>query len=507
MVSFTPFDSFFNILILVTLISLIAWRLRVPPTIAFIIGGVASTIYITFELPNLSPEIFMTILLPPILFQEALHLEIDGLKEEADTVFSLAILGTIIMNLTISLAVWWLLGFSPIEALIFGILISPTDPVSVIRVFHNLGVNRSFRIIVSGESLFNDGIAIVIYSSLVTIVTLGSITYSELGILFLTTVVGGIFVGIISGYLIHIIFSWTADRYAEVLVSFIAAFGVFRIAEGLHTSGVLAVVVSGLIINYRIRTYGGFSKDSFEMLEALWEFIGYLASSIAFIFIGTNVDQTLFFSNLVESMLLLLLILLMRFLMVEGVCFFLYRVRGKNFQNNWRNGFVWSGLRGAISIVLVLGVAGLLENGRLMTVLTFGIVILSNILQGLSIGGIIRSQKLIVSDLRRNEDESSIRFSELYDPEGYKFNVTFFEKLLFSLPEFFINETVFGRWLSGRLVFLLGVLNKYLIDRMTSTTKGITIFFIRGIVNSASNLLNIINRYLLRKEIVDKIQD
>jgi hypothetical protein len=154
-----------------------------------------------------------------------------------------------------------------------------------------------------------------------------------------------------------------------------------------------------------------------------------------------------------------------------------------------------------------LGVAGLVENGGLMTVLTFGIVILSNILQGLSIGVIIRSQRLVVDDIRSNEVESSFRFSELYDPEGYKFNVTLFEKLLFSLPEFFIFETVFGRWLSAKLVYLLGVLNKYLIDRMASTTKGITIFFIRGIVNSASNLLNIINRYLLRKEIVDELKD
>jgi NhaP-type Na+/H+ or K+/H+ antiporter len=89
----TPFDSFFNILILVTIISLVAWRLKFPPTIAFIIGGVASTLSTGQELPILSPEIFVTILLPPILFQEALHLDVDGFIEEADSIFTFAVCG------------------------------------------------------------------------------------------------------------------------------------------------------------------------------------------------------------------------------------------------------------------------------------------------------------------------------------------------------------------------------------------------------------------------------
>ena len=140
-----------------------------------------------------------------------------------------------------------------------------------------------------------------------------------------------------------------------------------------------------------------------------------------------------------------------------------------------------------------------------MIALTFGIVILSNVFQGLSIGGVIRSQKLVLDDANIEEEAgSSIRFSELYDPEGYRFNVSFLEKILFSLPEFFINETFFGRWLSMKLVFLLGVLNKYLIDRMALTTRGISIFFVRSIVTSVSKLLNIINRYILRKALSEE---
>jgi len=507
LVPFSPFDSFFNILILVTIISLVAWKLRFPPTIAFIIGGIASTLSTRLELPILSPEIFVTILLPPILFQEALHLEIDGFIEEVDSIFTFAILGTILMQATIAFTVWWLLKFSPLEALLFGILIAPTDPVSVIRVFHSLGVKRKFRIIVSGESLFNDGIAIVIYSTLVTVATLGAITLSDIGLLFVTTIAGGIIIDLASGYITHTIFSWTDDKFTEVLVSFIAAFGVYRFAEELHASGVIALVVSGLIINYRTRAYGGFSKDSYEMLDALWEFIAYLTSSIAFIFIGTNLDQGVFFSNILESFLLLALLIFLRVFMVEIVCFLLEKVRRKSFPDGWRGGFVWSGLRGAVSIVLVLGVSGLVGHSDLMVALTFGIVILSNVVQGLSMGTVIRSKNLVEDMVSEDVMMQGVQISAHYDPEGYPFDRPFVEKLFFNAPEFFINETRFGLWISRKIISFLGVLNRYLITKMSLTTKGIIHYLVKNIVNLLSNILNIINRYLLRKYLREDQKD
>ena len=385
MTTFGQFDAFFNILILVTLISLVTWRLRFPPTIAYIIAGVLSSFYIRLELPDISPEIFVSLLLPPILFQEALHLDVDGLIEEADSILSFAILGTLIMQAIVAILAWSLLGFDALEALIFGILIAPTDPVAVIRVFKSLGVVNRFQVIVSGESLFNDGVAIVVYSILVSLITTGAITFREMGLITLVTIVGGIGIGLLGGYLVHTIFCWTEDKFAETLLSFIAAFGIFRLAEEVRASGVLAIVVAGVVINYRSRVFGGFSDDSFEMLEALWEFIGFLASSGAFIFIGMNLDQTVFVENATQSLVLLLLIITFRFIMVEGISTLLERTRGKEFPRNWRDGLVWSGLRGAISIVLVLGVARILPHGEVMIALTFGIVVLSNVLQPLGL--------------------------------------------------------------------------------------------------------------------------
>ena len=499
---FSQFDAFFNILILVTVISLVTWRLKFPPTIAFIIAGVLSSFYIRLELPSISPDIFVSILLPPILFQEALHLEVDGLIDDADSVLSFAILGTLIMQAIIALFAWALLGFDVLEAMIFGILIAPTDPVAVIRVFQSLGVVKRFQIIVSGESLFNDGIAIVVYSILISVVTIGSITPYEIGKIAFITIFGGIIIGLLSGYLAHSIFCWTDDKFAEVLLSFIVAFGVFRLAEGLHASGVLATVIAGVVINYRSRVFGGFSDDSFEMLEAMWEFIGFLASSVAFIFIGMNLDQTVFMDNATQSLVLLLLTITFRFIMVEGISTLLERTRGKEFPRNWRDGLVWSGLRGAISIVLVLGVARILPHGEVMIALTFGVVILSNILQGITMSWVIRSNNLQL-DSSTFEDAGShrIRLSENYSPEGYRYESSFLERVFFSAPEYFIYETRFGKWMADKIIFIMGAMNRYLLNRMTFTPKGFATRIIKVATRFLSNFLDVLNRYISKKEL------
>jgi CPA1 family monovalent cation:H+ antiporter len=498
------FDAIYNILILVTIVTLVSWRLQFSPTIAFIIAGTLASLSTRVVLPELSSEIFISLLLPPILFQETLHLDISGLINETDSILGFAIIGTLLMQLSIAAFTYFLLGFNLIESLLFGILIAPTDPVAVIRTFHDIEVDKRFQTIISGESLFNDGIAIVLYSILISIISKGSITISNvLSIIFLT-IIGGIIIGLISGYLVHSIYCWTNDRFAEVLVSFITAFGIFRIAEELGASGVLAIVVSGLLINYRSNKFGGLGEESYNMLETLWEFIGFLASSIAFIFIGMNLEQKVFLSYIPLSFVLLFIILSLRFVMVETISYFLSTFRGKYFSRNWKDAFLWSGLRGAISIVLVLGVTGLVPHSSLMTVVSFGIVILSNVIQGFTMGSVIKGKGLVTDTeqmypLFPPSDPKAL--SEEYNPEGYVPSRGFLEKILFSAPEFFIQGTWFGSWLSRKLVSLLSIINRHTIDRLPVKTVGRIQKIVSLFVDYISRLLGWINHYLLRKEV------
>jgi Na+:H+ antiporter len=379
------FDAIYNILILVVIITLIARQINFPSTIAFIFAGLLAAAVPRLPLPELSPEIFLSILLPPILFTETLTLDIDGLIDDSDTILSYAVTGTVLMVVATGVYTHYVFQMSWLEAFMLGIIIAPTDPVSVIATFKRLGVIRRFQLIVAGESLFNDGVAIVVYSILVTIIEAGSITGLDVLTTTIIKVFGGIILGYVAGYIVHLIFCWTDDLYVKTLLTFIIAFGVFRLAEQFQSSGVIAVVLAGLILNFRCRNFGGVSEKGEEVLEIMWEFVGFIASSFAFIFIGVSLDLELLSHFMLQILALSIVSVIFRYGMIEIVARFLERYRSKRIPQNWRIGMTWSGLRGAVSIVLVLGITGInLPNEELLLALTYGIVLGTNVIQGLS---------------------------------------------------------------------------------------------------------------------------
>ncbi|RLI90083.1 MAG: hypothetical protein DRO89_06490 [Candidatus Altiarchaeales archaeon] len=392
------FDAIYNILILVVVITLIARQVNFPSTIAFIFAGLLAAAVPRISLPELSPEIFLTVLLPPILFTETLTMDIDGLIDDSDTILTYAVAGTALMVTAIGVYTHYVFGMGWLEAFMLGIIIAPTDPVSVIATFKRLGVIRRFQLIVAGESLFNDGVAIVIYSILLTIIEAGSITALDVLTTTIIKVFGGIILGYVAGYIVHLIMCWTDDLYVKTLLTFIIAFGVFRLAEQFHASGVIAVVLAGLILNYRCRNYGGIGEKAEESLEIMWEFVGFIASSFAFIFIGVSLEIDLLFSFALQILALSIVSVIFRYGMIDIIARILEEYRGKRIPTNWRAGMTWSGLRGAVSIVLVLGITGIdLPNEQLLLALTYGIVLSTNLIQGLSMPILIKRLNLFSS--------------------------------------------------------------------------------------------------------------
>jgi len=400
------FDAIFNILILVVIITLIARQINFPSTIAFIFAGLLAAAVPRLPLPELSPEIFLSILLPPILFTETLTLDIDGLIDDSDTILSYALPGTLLVVATIGAYTHYVFQMSWLEAFMLGIVVAPTDPVSVIATFKRLGVIRRFQLIVAGESLFNDGVAIVVYSLLVTVIEAGSITGIEILTTTIIKVFGGIILGYVAGYIVHLIFCWTDDLYIKTLLTFIIAFGVFRLAEQFQSSGVIAVVLAGLILNYRCRNFGGVSEKGEEVLEIMWEFVGFIASSFAFIFIGVSIDLELLSHFMLQIFALSIVSVIFRYGMIDIIARFLERYRSKRIPQNWRIGMTWSGLRGAVSVVLILGITGInLPNEELLLALTYGIVLSTNVIQGLSMPLLIKRLNLFSSTRQIIEEE------------------------------------------------------------------------------------------------------
>jgi CPA1 family monovalent cation:H+ antiporter len=392
---FGQFDAIYNILILVVIISLIARQINFPSTIAFIFAGLLAAYAPRFPIPEISPEIFLSVLLPPILFSETLNTDIEGLLDDRDTILGYAVFGTVLMVAAVAMFIRLVVGFTWTEAFLLGIIIAPTDPVSVIATFKQLGVIKRFQLIVSGESIFNDGVAIVLYSILLIIIEGGSITGPEVVQISIVKVFGGILIGYIAGYVVHLIFCWTDDLFVKILLSFIVAFGVFRLAEEFHASGVIGVVVAGLLLNYRYKSSGGLSHQEEESLKVMWEFVGFIASSFAFIFIGVSLEPSLLQGFTLSVLSLGVFTVAFRYVMVDMVARFLEAYRRKKIPRNWKMGMTWSGLRGAVSVVLVLGVTGLnLPHETGLLALTYGIVLGTNLIQGLSMPWVVNRLKL-----------------------------------------------------------------------------------------------------------------
>jgi CPA1 family monovalent cation:H+ antiporter len=497
--SLTQLDVIYNILIIVALVTLITWRLRFPVTLGLIIAGILSSFSTRIMMPNISTELFLEVLLPPIIFQEALHLNVDDLVKEIDTIFTFSIIGTLLMQGLITLLTTTFFGFTFIEGLLFGTLLAPTDPVAVIRTFHSLNVDKRFEIIVSGESLFNDGVAVVFFITLLSVITKGTITIIDVGEIVIVTIFGGILIGYLVGYLIHALFCWTDDKFFQILVSLMTCFGTFRIAEELGASGILATVTAGLILNYRLRRLGGLGAECYEMLETLWELIGFLASSLAFIFIGTHLDRGLFISFLPTSIAIFLAIVIFRFITLELLTKSLEKTCAKSFSRGWKDALLWSGMKGAISIVLVLGISGLVSKSNLLTTFTFGVVILSNIIQGMTMGSIIQERDVKCVDTFIEEDIHN--FSEKYYPAGYNKNAHKYTKLFFLLPEYIASDTKYGSIISNRIMNLIEELNLDAVEEIPITTIGWINTTLAKATGVLFAVLNWVNSFVMTAEL------
>jgi CPA1 family monovalent cation:H+ antiporter len=466
-----PIVAAYNILLLVTIISLITRRLGLPSTVTFIFAGVISPIFSLFPLPNFSPEIFVSILLPPIIFHETLRLDVNGVIDDSKCIMTYAFAGTLLTVLGTTIFLKVFLGLGLFEAALLSIIISPTDPVSVINTFNNLGVVKRFRQIISGESLLNDGVAISLYSIIVTIITLGSITPHQAVMIIFNTILGGVLLGIVFGYAAHILFCWTDDKFAGVLISFLVAFGVSWISESVGASSIIATVIAGLIINYRMHKFGGLGRESIDMLKALWEFVGFTVSSIAFIFIGMNLDMPVLLTHYPIIICVFVLIVVTRYLMVYGLAEVIERLGGKKVPKSWRFSLSWLGLRGAVSAVLALGVSSLaLPNSELIIVLTFGVVLISNIVQGLSVSSIIRRFEIVGMD--EGEEADSRWMRDGYTPLGFERESSKAVKLLFAAPEYFVFDTRLGGWLAFKLEAVQSYINGYLEKNLPTTSGG-----------------------------------
>ncbi|MFV1956987.1 MAG: Na+/H+ antiporter, partial [bacterium] len=382
-----PEIQFLTLLTIAALISVVVKYVRLPYTIALVIGGLF--VGLTGIGPyRLTEEMILFAFLPPLLFEGAIHFEISDLKRNMRTIAVLALPGLLIAGFTAGFLLQRLTGLPFIVALLVGVMITPTDPISVLALFKRLGVSKRLSMIMEGESVFNDGTGIVLYGVLVGIITSGTFSLGSSVLLFLKVVIGGLIVGIIAGQVAFMFLKKLDDHVLEVLITIILAFGSFMIAEHtLNVSGVMAVVAAGVLIGNQ-GTRHAMSPTTRIAIKNFWEIAAFIINSLIFLMIGTQIDPGELFL-IWPSILAAFLIVVAARAVGSYPMLALLNLAGERIPIRWTHVINWGGIHGSIPIALALGLPDIPQRDFIVS-LVFGVVFLSLTVQGLTMSLLIR---------------------------------------------------------------------------------------------------------------------
>ncbi|MGB6972149.1 MAG: sodium:proton antiporter [Desulfobulbales bacterium] len=328
-----------------------------------------------------------------LLFAGALHVNINELRQQFRIILGLATAGVVLSTLIVGLLSWVvlnLLGFniSYIYCLLFGALISPTDPIAVLGILKKADVPKSLEIKIVGESLFNDGVGVVIFLILLETIVSGA----ELGIarvfrLFVQEAIGGGLLGLGVGLLAYRMLKQVDNYQVEILITLGLVTGGYALADALHLSAPIAIVVAGLLIGNHGRSFA-MSEDTRQNLDTFWELADEVLNAVLFLLIGLEV-MVLNYSwlNLAAALLGILIVLSARLVSVSIPIHLLKRSR--SFSPHVAKILTWGGLRGGISIALALSLPVGIERDVLLAI-TYGVVVFSILVQGLTISPFLR---------------------------------------------------------------------------------------------------------------------
>jgi Na+:H+ antiporter len=376
--------------------------IRLPYTVALVFVGLTIGFTDVFPALHLSKEVILFVFLPPLLFEGTLNMDLKLLKDHSLLVGLLALAGTLISTALMGLALHWLLHLPLAIAFLLGAIVTPTDPVSVLATFKEHGVTKGLSTIVEGESVFNDGIGVVIYLLLLETIGGHELTAPWAMKMFFWEVLAGAGVGLVLGMIAHGILGKIDDHLIEVLISLILAYGSYLLAERLHCSGVVAVVCAGLFMgNYgRILSMSPRTRMS---LSHFWDVVAFTVNSLLFLLIGIDLDSGSLIHLLPKIALVFVLMLVARSFTVYLITFISARL-GRDTSLAWRHVMNWAGLRGSIPIALVLGLPIAMTQRDELVGIVFGVVFFSLVIQGLTIQPLLKKLGLIGDDEGQQSD-------------------------------------------------------------------------------------------------------
>jgi monovalent cation:H+ antiporter, CPA1 family len=325
-----------------------------------------------------------------LLFAGSLHVNLSHLKGARSTVFSYATIGVLISTFLIGVLTYLIVGWfgydiGLIYCFLFGSLISPTDPIAVIGILSKYKIPQKLKTEIIGESLFNDGVGVVVFAVIFSIISGGpeAFTFGNAFKIFSIEVFGGLTVGFSIGYLGYLLMKSIDHYQTEILITLAVVTGGYSIAAHFHASGPLAMVVAGLLIGNKGKKHA-MSDITAEYVDKFWELLDEICNTILFVLMGLEIFLVPYDTHyLIIGCILIVVSLASRYISLLPA-FFIFNRHEKRKRLNL-SVLTWGGLRGGISIALALSLTRKIDGSSLFIVSTYCIVLFSILVQGLSI--------------------------------------------------------------------------------------------------------------------------
>jgi CPA1 family monovalent cation:H+ antiporter len=371
------------LLLIAAVVAMLTRRLKLPYSVGLVAAGIVVALLPFTPDVSLTKDLLFTVLLPPLIFEAAFDLKWTLLRKDLPVVLVLATLGVVISAGVTTAGMHYLIDWPWQSALIFGVLIAATDPVSVIATFKEARAHGRLMLLVESESLFNDGTAAVMFAVCLELAAGRSLSPFEITAKLIYTVGGSLICGAVVAAA-ALLMTWnTDDHLVEITFTTVAAYGSFLLAEHFSFSGVLASLTAGMMVG-NIGQLGILSDRGREAVQAFWDYAAFVANSFVFLLIGMHEARQNFLNQWLAVVVAILLVTLSRALSVYPCCAFYAR---SNLRVNMKHQHVmfWGGLRGALALALALALPAELPQRESIVMVSFAVVAFSVFVQGLTL--------------------------------------------------------------------------------------------------------------------------
>jgi CPA1 family monovalent cation:H+ antiporter len=389
------------LLLVAALVAMVCRYFRLPYTVGLVLAGSALAFSpYTVDL-RLSKSLIFTAFLPPLVFEAAFYISWPAFRRDLPVIGVLATLGVFLSAGLTAVGMHFLIGWEWITACLFGVLISATDPVSVIATFKEAGLRGRLSLLVEGESLLNDGTAAVLFAAVLAVMEKHVGSGLGMAQALVVTAAGGVLCGALVGGGVLLLAGRTEDHLVEITFTTVAAYGSFLVAEQFHCSGVLATLTAGLLVG-NLGSLGAISDAGREAVGAFWEYLAFVVNSLVFLLIGIRLAEHHFARSLLPILVALGLVLAGRAAAVYLCCAFFAR-SARRVSPRHQHVLFWGGLRGALALALVLSLPAATPGREAVVTVTFAVVAFTLIVPGLTMTPLLRR----VGEIRTGQKSSS----------------------------------------------------------------------------------------------------